>query len=604
MLPIRPMLLTLCATAVACAGPRAAQRPAREPVLARVNGDEITAKEMKAEFGQSHEGHSKFLVAGESEAREFLGKLIDKHLLVQEAGRMGLPERADVRAEVVELEAAQAARHLLEVEVEAPAKASEADVQAVYDGATELVDARELRADSREDAERALARIRAGEDFDAVAREVSTAPSRVYGGLVKGIGWGAKTPEWEGVAFATTTGETSAVFETRQGWELVRVEERRPVTKGPLPAVASKIRTTLEARRKVDLDRRLREALFAKYQVELAEPVPPDVLVRAASAGDAAKRDPDADRALASWAGGRLTLADLAALVNAKGLAALPPERYRRNFRELATSSAYARLVRQEAAARGYARVPAVAEAVAARRDKLALDMLLVDYVVKDVTVTEEDARKFYDARPEAFATQEEREVAHVEVETLEAAKEVKALLASGKPFEEVVRSHSRNEKTKAVGGSLGLVARSDCPPEFEVVFSLAQGATTEPLAGKGGFHVIQVRAIVPPRPRPYEAVKDEALASLRRKRKNDALAAWTTRLRAASKVEIDRDALAEFVKASAKEAEALGGGGKPLPPDHGMSSLGGGHGGAMPAPPPHGGATPGASPHGGGAPE
>ena len=589
----RPILLAvLAATAAACAGPGAARRTPKEPVLARVNGDEITAGEMKSEFGQSHEGHSKFLVAGESEAREFLGKLVDKHLLLQEARRMGLHERADVRAEVGEFEAAQAARHLLAIEVEAKAKPSDADVKAVYEGATELVDAREFRAETREGAERALARVQAGEDFDAVARELSTAPSRVYGGLANGIGWGAKPPEWEAAVAATKTGETSALYETRQGWEFVRVEERRPITKAPLSAAAPKIRATLEARRKLEGDRRLRDALWAKYRVALAEPVSPDVLVRAAEAGDAAKRDPDGDRVVASWEGGRMTLAELAALVNAKALATLPPERYRRNFQELAASSAYARLVRQEATARGYARVPAVAEPVAAKRDRLAVDLLLGEYVVKDVAVTEDDARKLYDAKPEAFATQEEREVAHVEVETLGSAQEVKALLASGTPFEELVRSHSKNEKTKPVGGSLGFVTRADCPPEFEVVFSLAQGETTEPIAGKGGFHVIQVRTIVPPRARPYEQVKDEALASLRRKRKNDALAAWTTRLRAVSKVEVDRDALAAFVKASAKEAEALSGGAKPLPSDHGMSGVGGGHGA-----PPHGSGEPTAPP-------
>jgi peptidyl-prolyl cis-trans isomerase C len=583
--------ILLAVLAAACAGPRAATRPPADPVLARVNGEPITTGELRREFGASHEGHTKFLVAGEPEARAFLEKLVDKHLLLQEAARMGIPERADVRAEVAEYEATEAVRHLLAVEVERPAKATDDEVKAVYDGATELLDAREIRCDTREEAERARARIEAGEPFDAVAREVSTAPTHVYGGLAKRIGWGGRSAEWEAAAFAAKTGETTPLFETPDGWEFVNVEERSPITKPELKAVEGNIRSTLEGRRRQALDRKLRAALAARWELEVLGVPTSQELVRVAAAGDAGKKDPDAGRVVAKWKGGSLSLGELGEVVQAKALAALSPGRYDRIVRELEKNAAYQRLLRLEAQARGYARDPAVAEKVAERRDKIAVDVVLGEYVAKDVTATEEDARAFYDAKPEAFAIPESREVSHVQVATEEEAKAVKALLASGTPFEEVVKTRSTNEKTKAVGGDLGAVTRADCPPGFEQVFELKAGEATDPIAGKDGFHVVKVRSIMPGATRPFEEVRAEALQRVKRKRLEDALALWTTRLRAVSRIERDPEAMAAFVKASEKEAEALAGGAKPMPSDHGKAAAG-----SAPLPAGHGAPVPGSA--------
>jgi peptidyl-prolyl cis-trans isomerase C len=576
MKPRTPSLLAALAAAcaTACAGPRAATRPPPEPVLARVNGDAITAAELRREFGASHEGHTKFLVAGEREAKAFLEKLIDKRLLLQEAGRMGIPARADLKAEVAEFEAAESVRLLVDRELDRPAKVTDAEVKAVYDGATELVDAREIRCDTREEAERARARIvEKGEEFDAVAREVSTAPTHVYGGLAKRIGWGGRSPEWEAVAFALETGKTSPVFETDDGWEFVKVEERNSITKPELSAVAGNIRSALEGRRRKVLDRKLRASLAAKWELVVLDAPPPQELVRVAAAGDEGKKDPDAERPVARWKGGALTLGELGAHVDAKKLAALSAPRYARVVGEIVQDGAQARLLRLEAAARGYAQDPVVVEKVLEKRDKLAVDVVLAEYVAKDATPTSDEARVYYEANPQAFEIPESRDVAHVQVATEEEAREVKALLAKGTPWEEVVKTRSTNEKTKALGGDLGVVSRSECPPGFEQVFAVKQGETTDPIAGKDGFHVVKVKAIFPAVTRPWEQVKDEALARLKRKRLEDALAAWTTRLRAVSRIERDPAALAAFVKASEKEAEALAGGAKPLPSGHGMPS-------------------------------
>ena len=62
--------------------------PPPDPVLARVGDEPVTATQLEREFTDRHAGHARFL-GGESEVREFLDKVIDRRLLLQEAYRLG-----------------------------------------------------------------------------------------------------------------------------------------------------------------------------------------------------------------------------------------------------------------------------------------------------------------------------------------------------------------------------------------------------------------------------------------------------------------------------------------------------------------------------------
>ncbi len=95
--------------------------------------------------------------------------------------------------------------------------------------AAEQVHARHILVDKEEDARAALERIRKGEDFAAVAREVSTDTStRENGG---DLGWfprGQMVEEFETAAFALQPGQVSDVVQTAFGFHIIKVEERDP----------------------------------------------------------------------------------------------------------------------------------------------------------------------------------------------------------------------------------------------------------------------------------------------------------------------------------------------------------------------------------------
>jgi peptidyl-prolyl cis-trans isomerase SurA len=78
-----------------------------------------------------------------------------------------------------------------------------------------------------EQAKEVLAKARAGESFESLARTYSQCPSAESGGDLGFFSRGEMVPEFERAAFALNPGEISDVVETMYGYHIMRCEERQ-----------------------------------------------------------------------------------------------------------------------------------------------------------------------------------------------------------------------------------------------------------------------------------------------------------------------------------------------------------------------------------------
>lgn len=157
---------------------------------------------------------------------------------------------------------------------------------------------------------------------------------------------------------------------------------------------------------------------------------------------------------------------------------------------------------------------------------------LSADQVAQDVTVTDADVEREYEARRAALALvadeSERRDVAHIQISTRDRsmkeararAEEILARLRAGESFAAVAKEMSDDVSTASAGGSLGTVTRGDLPDAMSsVLFSLDRGAVSEPIEVDGHLHIVTVSDIRRREIPAFEAMRDTIAKDLRRSR-------------------------------------------------------------------------------------
>jgi peptidyl-prolyl cis-trans isomerase SurA len=144
-------------------------------------------------------------------------------------------------------------RIVMQRDVQPKIEANEADVRAEYERlkATEFTKAASVTLQEiliSEDkgglalAREVLEKARAGEDFQALARSYSTAPSRNNGGDIGQVAQGDLHPDLEKVAFALPTGSVSDPLPVEGGYRLIRVVAKTTGSTAPYETVKDRVR--------------------------------------------------------------------------------------------------------------------------------------------------------------------------------------------------------------------------------------------------------------------------------------------------------------------------------------------------------------------------
>jgi peptidyl-prolyl cis-trans isomerase C len=217
--------------------------PATAKVLATVNGKQITDDDVRI-AGDDLRGSLPPQLDGKARDSYVLDFLIDGELVAQKA----VAENVDQSPEFAKKLAYYREKLLMETVLEDVAKtaATDAAIKATYNEAAKAqkpeteIHARHILVTTKEEAEKAMKRVMGGEEFAAVAKDVSKDPGAEGGDL----GWFTKdrmVPEFADAAFKLEVGQMSDPVKTPFGWHIIEVLDKRQKTFPPLDQVKDQV---------------------------------------------------------------------------------------------------------------------------------------------------------------------------------------------------------------------------------------------------------------------------------------------------------------------------------------------------------------------------
>ncbi len=221
-------LLALSATAFA-----EEQTTADNPVVAVVNGKELHRSDVESIARSLPEQMRQ--VPLEQIYPMLLDRVIDFKLLADEAETLNIADDPEVQPALAEARANVLRDAMLRKKVEEGSTKDK--LQARYeemkkgeDFSFEEVHARHILLASEDDANKVIAELENGAEFEELAKERSTGPSAAQGGDLGYFKKGQMVPEFGEAAFAMEIGSTSSEpVKTQFGYHVIKVEDKRTV---------------------------------------------------------------------------------------------------------------------------------------------------------------------------------------------------------------------------------------------------------------------------------------------------------------------------------------------------------------------------------------
>jgi peptidyl-prolyl cis-trans isomerase C len=166
-----------------------------------------------------------------------------------------------------------------------------------------------------------------------------------------------------------------------------------------------------------------------------------------------------------------------------------------------------------------------VQEIVKLSTDSVLANILIKEEVLDKVSVTEEQAKNYYEKHLAQFKIPEKARVRHIMIKAeksatddvkkkaRERAEEVLKKIKAGEDFAKLAMDYSDDPGSKAKGGDLGFFEKGKMFKAFdEAAFKLNPGEVSDIVETAYGFHIIKMDEKKKEEIQPYESVKDKVM--------------------------------------------------------------------------------------------
>jgi parvulin-like peptidyl-prolyl isomerase len=450
--------------------------------------------------------------------------LSTRFFLSEEAIRMGMGDEGLVEAEASAAKGALADAYR-KAKIEAPVRVPRVASKPALDELDRRLHLREMTFAVYAIAEEALADMRAGTSFDAMAASVEGRPDiRVTDLGLKYWREIDRTVAYE--AYQLHVGEISGIVPVKSGYSIFYLVEDKVWGESP-ELIRLRSKKFVRAIKEADLERSARAELSRLYDVKFLD-AGVNASMQAFSMAFAGSRPPDSllAREVVTYRGNSLNVAYLLTFFLSLPAQSQPYVGDAHAIQEFALDTILPDLEAAAGRSMGLDRLPLVIWSSKKAREEYLMPKM-EEYFRNQVTLGPDDALNYFNENRPSMVTSRAYRASRILVDSRESAQAVIKEIRSGRGFGDVARERSLDKYTSAKGGDLGFLDTGIIASYDSALADLKPGDIARPFESAEGFEILKLEELSESRPITFEEARASLEAHLVDVKANEILSAW-----------------------------------------------------------------------------
>lgn len=504
--------------------------------LAYVDGEPITIDDLSYSLGVEHRRED-LSTAQELNMKNYLNKLINERLIIQEARRMGIQEYPVAKEKIQEYITRESVVMLHEDEILKKVSLTEEDIKKYYKDNYKVFKLDIFGLNSNDDALKLKDMILQGSDISQVSKEEAGIVRMDEG---QEFTYRSLAPSMQKAVLLLSPGEYTDVVEVKGIYYILKLLGVDDAPDDKFESVRAHIVKSLKTLKEEERSKQYLEELRAKSSLEIDKEILSSLKFGAEDSNRAEFAHDN--RPLVTVNGEVLTVGEFIAL--------LPPV-IRITNEQLLDSWINRKLVDQEALSRRYDLQPKLAAMVKRYESQILQNIYIDEVILPNIEVSEEILNVYYDEHKEDYLMPVRYKIQVISVETMDEAAEIYNSLVKGSDFSWLAKMRSKDMGSAEKGGSMGWRYKAELPlPLKEIIDTLKPGDISPVLEVDSFYSIFHIQEITEQQVKTFSDVKTDVYRAYMSEQFSRINSKNIEELKADTEIIIDEDALKAFEKA------------------------------------------------------
>jgi len=545
-----------------------------DAIVAEVGGRKIKLREV-TDYITSLSIH--YPTSGEefTARQRYLDRLIEDKLLVIGGyartldSDIGILEAVDAEKEKFLLD------ELYRAEVIDKVTVDEAEIKGIFEHWFDRVRFRHVVITEKKLADSLLGAITAGADFGDIAERFSIDQSSRFRGGDPGreFSYNELPVDMAKLAFSLQKDEVGTPVKTDMGWHLLKLVETRKLEsrdyESVKPAIEANLRRRKQQERRAEHLEQVEKDANIVYDPQTLSLWREKLKAIADTSSMPKDRQPavpfaslsqqEKDRVIYTFGSDyKVGLGEFCEAIESRNPFERPDPLNEDQLRRFAFQFSLFDVLHEESLRQKLDESPIYKERIQSFLETMIADRMRNSVLIRGISVTESEARAFYEANPDSFADPIAYHCREILVFKQEDADRLINQLRAGASFEELARIHTQRAGMNSNGGDIGWVTPNAWPSFHEPASTLKPGEWTGPVVGVDQYSLLQLIETRPARHRPFEEVATEIFDSIQKQRRDSVFAVYVDSMRVTYPVTVNEDVLKSGLTGSQGEIDTV----------------------------------------------